>query len=40
LQRAVLHQSYIYFIAITGERFIDGVIDYFINQVVEAAFTG
>jgi hypothetical protein len=40
LQRSVFHQSYVDFIAIAGESFIDRVVDDFIDQVVETAFSG
>jgi hypothetical protein len=36
----ICHQGDIDFGAVTRKSFIDRVIDYFVNQVVEAAFTG
>jgi hypothetical protein len=35
-----LHNCDVDFGAISSERFIDGVIDDFIDQVVESSFTG
>jgi len=40
LNRAIFHESHIYFGAISGQRFIDSVIDDFIDEVVEPALTG
>jgi hypothetical protein len=40
LYRTIFHQSHIYFGAISSQRFINCVIDDFIDEVVEPALTG